>query len=927
MRNSWREDSYAAFADGTFGNGGQNLYCSRRGVLQRIFHFDVNADGHTDLLFVNAQDMNERVPLDLYEEPFGECRCSTLPTQGALAGAVGDISGNGWDDLVVANQHNGVHGDLCSHVYFGGPDGLSEGRRLDLHAPNCRAAALGDFRGNGRMDVALATEGRLRIYPQRENGLDATWRIDIDLPVTHMAAADLDGDGCCDLVVRVRGGTPLILWGGPDGLDPARSTQVGSADSGSIDIPTTTAGRLRNRPDWGPRVVALDRRLHVYRHDGDDACLYPVGPGRRLDAPLRLYCPHSIAAFAGDFDGDGVDDLLLLAAREFGTGEHLADNSLILWGGPDGLTPQRATILPTVAARDAAVADFDGDGRHEIVIVQGATEKQLTTESLLLRIRGRDDLQRATFPSHDAVAAFALRAPQGGPPRLAVLNHEGGRVRGDVSAFLYWGGPDGFRPDRRLELPSWAAPDGVCCDFNDDGRTDILIANCAENAPHLDPGSFLFWQNADGFDPERRLVFPTIRAHGTAVGDFRREGCLDIVFGGFSNPELRIFRGGPDGFDTTRFERLWLDPDVEPYEPTRRIDPVENQRGIHYNQVRWLFACDFNRDGWLDLFVSQILGRHCFILWGGPDGFSTDRMQRLYADGVGCANAADLTGNGWPDLVLGAHNSRNSRTWEYESSLFVYWGGPDGFSEFRRTQLPVNTCNAISIADFDNNGLLDIFGCCYHGGRSRDVDSFIYWNRPGRGFSPADRTALPTHSACGSVAADFNGDGWVDLAVACHKTHGNHQGHSQVWWNGPEGFDPRRVDLLPTDGPHGMIAVDPGNVLDRGPEELYVSNAHRLPEEACITALRWEADCPPETWVRAQFRAAPSPDALQHSPWQGPGGGDDWFTCPGETGGLRRNGRWVQYRLALGARNGGNTPRVRVVEVEYETTPAQRAPR
>ena len=51
----WRTAGFEAFASGTFGNAGQNLYCSRAGVLQRVHLYDVNRDGHIDLLFCNAQ--------------------------------------------------------------------------------------------------------------------------------------------------------------------------------------------------------------------------------------------------------------------------------------------------------------------------------------------------------------------------------------------------------------------------------------------------------------------------------------------------------------------------------------------------------------------------------------------------------------------------------------------------------------------------------------------------------------------------------------------------------------------------------------------------------------------------------------------------------------------------------------------------------
>jgi hypothetical protein len=211
-----------------------------------------------------------------------------------------------------------------------------------------------------------------------------------------------------------------------------------------------------------------------------------------------------------------------------------------------------------------------------------------------------------------------------------------------------------------------------------------------------------------------------------------------------------------------------------------------------------------------------------------------------------------------------------------------------------------------------------MFVCSYHAGTSRDVDSFIYWNRKGRGFSETDRLRLPTHSASGCVAADFNGDGWIDLAVANHKVWGDHIGESAVWWNGPCGFDPARTTRLPTLGPHGMTAMEPGNQADRGPEEYYESIAFRLPDGATPTRISWVAQCPAKTWVKAQLRSAAAEEELVRSPWLGPGGPGTWFAS-GEAvpPGLAR-GRWIQYRLALGATIAVATPRVTELSIEYD---------
>ena len=134
-----------------------------------------------------------------------------------------------------------------------------------------------------------------------------------------------------------------------------------------------------------------------------------------------------------------------------------------------------------------------------------------------------------------------------------------------------------------------------------------------------------------------------------------------------------------------------------------------------------------------------------------------------------------------------------------------------------------------------------------------------------------------------------------------------------------------------------MVAVGPGNIADRGPEEYYVSEPFELPEGVTVATISWEAEVPPKSWVRAQLRFAASERKLAASAWTGPRGADSWYEgedadsggggasrhrgsgASGEAASTaeRRSGRWVQYRLALGARHSGSSPRVRSVAVHY----------
>ena len=61
--DSWKTKGFDAFSKGTLGNGGQNLYISAKGVLQRIFNFDINGDGYPDIPVTNAHSMNEKPPI------------------------------------------------------------------------------------------------------------------------------------------------------------------------------------------------------------------------------------------------------------------------------------------------------------------------------------------------------------------------------------------------------------------------------------------------------------------------------------------------------------------------------------------------------------------------------------------------------------------------------------------------------------------------------------------------------------------------------------------------------------------------------------------------------------------------------------------------------------------------------------------------
>ena len=223
MQREWVTEGFEAFRAGTFGCGGQNLYVSRAGVLQRIHQFDVDGDGHLDLLFCNSQDHWERPPAYVFDGRDGYARAE-LPAEGGMGGAIADLNGDGTDDLVVANHYNGMNSSgVNSTIYYGSPAGWSLRRQQMLPTPFALSVAAGDFDGDGRLDLAFAcmTEqgaGRVRVFLQTELGFEPKRFADTGIRAVQLCAADLDGDGCDDLVVLDGGGRAAIHWGGAGGL-------------------------------------------------------------------------------------------------------------------------------------------------------------------------------------------------------------------------------------------------------------------------------------------------------------------------------------------------------------------------------------------------------------------------------------------------------------------------------------------------------------------------------------------------------------------------------------------------------------------------------------------------------------------------------------------------------------------------------------
>jgi len=195
MVNSWVTEGFEAFRRGTFGCGGQNLYVSKKGVLQRIFQYDLTHNGYFDLVFANCQNHHESA--DSYVYTLNNGQRVNLPGQGSRCGMAVDLTGDGWMDLVVTGFFDMVSPFASTDIYYGSPEGYSEKYHIRIQTPYAEDCCAGHFDNSPRPTLAFAMPvyKTIRLYAQTELGLE--WSAFTDLPIdaSLVTAADLDGDG------------------------------------------------------------------------------------------------------------------------------------------------------------------------------------------------------------------------------------------------------------------------------------------------------------------------------------------------------------------------------------------------------------------------------------------------------------------------------------------------------------------------------------------------------------------------------------------------------------------------------------------------------------------------------------------------------------------------------------------------------------
>ena len=332
-----------------------------------------------------------------------------------------------------------------------------------------------------------------------------------------------------------------------------------------------------------------------------------------------------------DVDGDGDIDLLL--AHEFRA------NILLINDGTGHFTDESDQRLPRAGhdSEDIGVADFDGDGDPDIVVVS-------------------EDDQTNEFYVNDGNGVFTDETRQ----RLPVTGMTNGVAVGDIDAdgdsdlvfanngqnfVLINNGAGIFTDETAIRLPPRddVSQDVELGDVDGDLDLDLLVGNEGDNRLLLNDGTGLFTDAADRL-PLRETVEETREAD---FGDIDNDGDLDIFFA-----NVRFFRR-----DATLENRLLINDGSGFFTDETAVRlPQHDDHTVDGDFV------DIDGDGYLDIVTANadslnagghapyraLLNDGTGVFRDGTDGIFPPTLRGIGFD----VEAVDVDGDGNVDLYF-----------------------------------------------------------------------------------------------------------------------------------------------------------------------------------------------------------------------------------------------------------------------------------
>jgi VCBS repeat protein len=556
--------------------------------------------------------------------------------------------------------------------------------------------------------------------------------------------ADMDGDGNLDLVTTGRAGDSVT------GI-PAVFVHPGRGD-GSFMPPMVTTCSASAATRLVVADVSGDGLLDVVMGGAGTPATYAVllGHGNGMIAEASTFTVNSppittgAGLVAARFDADASADLAIVA-----TGGQVA----ILLSLGDGTFGGPTYVPAGTAPTDIAAADLESDGDIDLLVAD-------STGAAVVPLIANGD---GTFAP---LAAISLSFS---PNRI-----HAGDIVGDAAPDILVIGSAGTAILQGQALPNFTSAftstsGGLgfpaVLDADLDGDLDIVLSI---------PGTVFLGDGVGGF------VAPVAGTFGTDLGAFGSSVCAPADLDGDTNDDLLILSGGGAvSADLSLTPLLSKNPRVQnPH--------VVTLGGLATGTPAGVVSGDFNGDGKDDLataFTSMPIGvSYLSIVLGHATGLSTAQPINLLLSQVGPTNVApaalacgDFDGDGTDDIVVA--NNFTSVTPVQISVLFGNKQGLFGLPIALPSTIAVPGgmagLVAVTVADFDGDGNLDLAGFQAGGGAPPALtpsQAVVYLGDGLGALTLAGLTAVARTNSAFVPAGDFDGDGRHDLVLRINPT-------------------------------------------------------------------------------------------------------------------------------------------------------------